>query len=140
MVDWLSVAISVAIAGPAYTFAALTYLESRRQRELLETLTRAIPMLGTRRARRRSTRAKAPSRPAVVPPGTLVFPVAPVVPKPDARLALQQKAEERRLLKLQLEREKEHWRRQKDVAKAIGWIIRNLGSSDEDEEDEDDDG
>jgi hypothetical protein len=52
-------------------------------------------------------------------------------------LALKQKAEERRLLKLQLLREKEQWKRQKDVARAIGWIIDNLGSSEEDEEEDD---
>lgn len=37
------------------------------------------------------------------------------------------------MLKLELEREKEQWRRQKDIAKAIGWVLDRIGSDDEDE-------
>jgi len=46
-------------------------------------------------------------------------------------------AEERRRLKLELEREKEQWRRQKDIAKAIGWVLDRIGSDEVDDEDED---
>jgi AmiR/NasT family two-component response regulator len=46
------------------------------------------------------------------------------------------RAEERRSLKLELEREKEQWRRQKDIAKAIGWVLDRMGSDEEDEDDE----
>ena len=45
-------------------------------------------------------------------------------------------AEERRRLKLELEREKEQWRRQKDIAKAIGWVLDRIGSDEEDDYDE----
>ena len=53
MVDWAAVIISVGVSVPAYIFAGLTYLESRRQRELLETMTKAIPFVSTRRRKRR---------------------------------------------------------------------------------------
>jgi hypothetical protein len=45
LADWTTVFIPLIIAAPAYGFAALTYLESRRQRELLETMTEAIPFV-----------------------------------------------------------------------------------------------
>jgi hypothetical protein len=138
VVDWTSVVIPVIIAAPAYAFAALTYLESRRQRELLETMTKAIPFV-TPRSRRVRTPAKKPApAPGPSPPK---FGLGHIYDPQDSapKLALQQKAEERRLLKLQLEREKEQWRRQKDVSKAIGWIINHLGSSEEDEEDYEED-
>ena len=138
MVDSVSILISLAVALPAYVFAGLTYLESRRQRELLETLTRAIPLLTPTRPRRRTTpRKRKPPTTAVTPASAIVAPSAPS-PAAQARIALQQRAEERRLLKLQLERERAQWNRQKDVAKAIGWIVDHLGSSEEDEEDEED--
>lgn len=138
MVDWTSIVIPVVIAAPAYIFAALTYLESRRQRELLESMTKAIPFVSPRRRKRRQT----PMRTALVPspPPSNTFGLIPVPQSqpPSPKLALQQKAEERRLLKLQLERERDQWKRQKDVAKAIGWIVDHLGSSEEDKEEYED--
>lgn len=138
VVDWTSAAIPVIIAGPAYAFAALTYLESRRQRELLETMTKAIPFVSPRRRKRRSAPKKPVATPGPPPPNMYGLVTVPQAAPSSAKLVLQQKAEERRLLKLQLEREKEQWKRQKDVAKAIGWIVDHLGSSEEDEEEYED--
>jgi hypothetical protein len=139
--DWLSIALPVAIALPAYLFAGLTYLESRHQRELLETLTKAIPLLSPPRPRRKSAPRKRKSTQTALPPGSFSLRTPGPAPSDAARLALQQKAEERRLVKLQLEREREQWKRQKDVAKAIGWVVDHLGSSEEDEEyEEEEDG
>ena len=61
---------------------------------------------------------------------------AVAVPPPTYVELRRQRAEERRRLELELKREKEQWRRQKDIAKAIGWVLDRIGS-DEDEEDED---
>ncbi len=125
MIDWTTIAISAivsaAVAVPAYAFAALTWQESRKQRLLLETITKTIPFVSRPRRRSASRRATTPS------------PTALAV-RPN-KLELQQRAEERKRLKLQLEQEKEQWRRQKDVAKAIGWLVDRLDSSDDDEED-----
>lgn len=138
VLDWTSIVIPLVIAAPAYVFAALTYLESRRQRELLESMTKAIPFVSPRRRKRRQAPKKAAPAPAPSAPNTHGLVSVPQWGPPSPTFALQQRAEERRLLKLQLEREREQWKRQKDVAKAIGWIVDHLGSSEEDEEEYED--
>ena len=55
------------------------------------------------------------------------------VPPPRYAELRRQRAEERRRLEFELTREKEQWRRQKDIARAIGWVLDRIGSDDEDE-------
>jgi len=136
------------VAVGSLAFAGLTWWESRKQRALLETLTKSLPYVSRRRsgtkrkAKPLGTPASAdgsPAQPTPVPVhvegsgrfGATATVVA--VPPPAQAQVLRQQAEERRRLKLELEREKEQWRRQKDIAKAIAWVIDRLGS-DEDEE------
>ncbi len=54
-----------------------------------------------------------------------------------ARIPLAQQREERKRLELQLRQQREQWKRQKDVARAIGWVLDRMGSDEEDEEYED---
>jgi hypothetical protein len=116
--DWISIAISALIAGLAYLFAAMNWLEARRLRQLLETFTKSLPYV-TRRPRPRKKGSP------VQLPG-----ITPYRSPDPVKMAI----EERRRLKLELEREKLQWQKNKDFAKAIGWIIDRLDSGDEDDE------
>ena len=100
------VALSVALV--AIVVAVLSWWEARRHSELLQSMAKSLAYIAKTR--------RSPSKGAST---TL------------SSLALKQQTEERRRLKLELEREKESWRRQKDVAKAIGWIVDRLGEDDE---------
>lgn len=124
VVDWTSIGISVAISIVAIAFAALTWLESRKQRRLLETMMKALPY-ATRR-KRRTSRGQGAARPHAIVPGSM----------PRLVDSLKAAAEERRRLRVELEREKHEWQKSKDVAKALGWILERLGESDEEYEDE----
>ncbi len=132
--------ISTPLAAIAIGFAALTWWEARKQRHLLETLTKSLPYISRRR-----TRTSSAKRPTVAPRQSLSpikseaptseIPAAyPNVRSPSQSELLKQKAEERRRLKLELEREKEQWKRQKDIAKAISWVLDRIGSDDEEDE------
>lgn len=136
MVDLISTTVAVLAIG----FAALTWWESRRQRHLLETLTKSLPYV-SRRSRRVTVKPRLGSfrqQPALG--STTLVPVptksrVPVTPPPPTRSEiLNQQVEERRRLKLELEREKEQWKRQKDIAKALGWVLDRIGSDEDDED------
>lgn len=145
-------AVSGSVAIVAIGFAALTWWESRKQRALLETLTKSLPYVSRRRTRSKRKTGTSPSAPPTPSAGTAPHSVVPVsvgglgqspimvtsvvVPPPTYAEIRRQRAEERRRLEFELKREKEQWRRQKDIAKAIGWVLDRIGSDDE-EEDED---
>ena len=48
--------------------------------------------------------------------------------------AVKAAAEERRRLKLELEREKLEWRKNRDIAKAIGWFVDRMGEDEYNDE------
>ena len=104
MVDLVAV-ISLLVAGVAVSIAALTYLESRKQRKLFEKVAKALPVIATRR------RKSAAKEPGTTP-------------------AAQEAAEDRRRLKLELDREKHEWRKNRDIAKALGWILERMNEDD----------
>ncbi len=105
MVDLVSLSVAVA----AIVIALLSWWEARRHSELLQSMAKSLAYIArTRRSSRKPVLATSPA------------------------LSIQQRAEERRRLKLELEREKEQWRRKKDIAKAIGWIVDRLGEDEED--------
>lgn len=146
MVDPISVSVAVVAIG----FAALTWWESRKQRALLETLTKSLPYVSRRRNRTNRKTGPSPSALATPSEGTALTtsatipiggteqlrPTATVVavPPPTYAEIRRQRAEERRRLELELKREKEQWRRQKDIAKAIGWVLDRIGSDEEEED------
>ena len=92
---------SLVVSIVAIAFAALTWLESRKLRQLFEKVAKALPLVA--RPRHKPT-GKQPSTPA----------------------AVQAAAEERRRLKLDLDREKHEWRKSRDIVKALGWIIERM--------------
>ena len=106
--DWIPLTISAF----AIIFAALTWWESRKLRQLAQTIFKALPFL----ARSRRKVAKKP------------------VPDPAKAAAVKAAAEERRRLKLELEREKLEWRKNRDIAKAIGWLVDRMGEDEYDDE------
>jgi hypothetical protein len=101
--------VSLSVAAAAIIIALLSWWEARRHSELLRSMAKSLAYIA--RARRSSAKLTSAS---------------------PSNLSTQQRAEERRRLKLELEREKEQWRRQKDIAKAIGWIVDRLGEDEED--------
>lgn len=106
--DWIPLTVSAV----AIIFAALTWWESRRLRQLAQTLFKTLPFL----MRSRSKAANKPAR------------------DPAKAVAVKAAAEERRRLKLELEREKLEWRRNRDIAKAIGWFLDRMGDDEYDDE------
>lgn len=126
MVDWISTGSYLTAVG-AMAFAALTYWESRKQRQLLETMVKAFPYVA--RSRRKARRT-GPGRPQgspqlVTPPG------APPVIDP-----VRAGAEERRRLKLELEREKLQWRKSRDIAKTIAWVLDRIDEGEDENNEE----
>ena len=113
MVDWVSVLISAA----AILFAALTWLESRKQRQLLQTMVKAVPYVT--RPRKRTTKKGEPKP-----------------PKPAETDSVKTAAGERRRLKVELEKEKLQWRKSKDVARAIAWFLDRMDETEDDYADE----
>ena len=148
MVDPISASVAVVAIG----FAALTWWESRKQRALLETLTKSLPYVSRRSNRAKKKAVSTPSAPATPSGGPAPTTLAPVpiggsgqlratatvvaLPPPTYAEIRRQRAEERRRLELELRREKEQWRRQKDIAKAIGWVLDRIGSDEDDEDEE----
>ena len=100
---------SLATSGGAIAFAALTWLESRRQRKLLETMTKSLPFVTKPRRRPAAKTTSTPNQ-------------------------LKTAAEERRRLRLDLERKKHEWRKNRDIAKALGWIADRMSEDDHDED------
>jgi len=116
MVDEIVVA-SFVVAVIAIAFTALNWWESRKARRLLETMVKSLPFI-TKRRRGPSQKPK-PSVPSV-----------PAAPDP-----VKVAAEERRRLRLELEKQKLQWRQNKDVAKAIAWFLDRMGEDGEDDDD-----
>ena len=88
--------------GVGSFFASMmTWLESRKQRKLLEEVTQRPPVREPRRRPR--------------PKGSKA-----------AALATTALAEERRRQKLQLERDKHEWRKNRDIAKALRWLFEQI--------------
>jgi hypothetical protein len=108
MVD--SVALgSLFVSGVAVLIAVLTWLESRKLRKLFEKVAKALPFVTTRR--RKSGAKESGATPAML-----------------------SAAEERRRLKLELDREKHEWRKNRDIAKTLGWIAERMSATEDDED------
>ncbi|TMA03137.1 MAG: hypothetical protein E6J92_02730 [Methanobacteriota archaeon] len=112
------VVTSLVVAVIAIALTALNWLESRKARRLLEIMVKSLPFI-TKRRRGPSRKPKASA------------PTSPASPDP-VKLA----AEERRRLRLELEKQKLQWRQNKDIAKAIGWFLDRMSDEGEDEDDD----
>ncbi|MCL4324139.1 MAG: hypothetical protein M1144_01560 [Candidatus Thermoplasmatota archaeon] len=105
MVDYVSLTVAIV----AIVIAILSWGEARKQNRVLRSMASSLAFIA-----RRKKSAK-----------TSNIAIRPV----DRNLSDKDEA---RKLRLELEREKFQWQKQKDVARAIGWLVSRL---DEDEED-----
>lgn len=129
MTDPLTLVADIA-AGAAIVFAGLTYLEARRQRQLSEVMVGSLAFI-ERTSKRRAPPAPRPQR-NTQPKAS---PTSLSSSRDLQELELARRREERKQLELQLRQQREQWKRQKDVAKAIGWVLDRLGTDEEEEED-----
>lgn len=107
MADLITFGLSIA----ALTIAAWSLWESRKRGKLLESIAESLRFLNKQGTRKRNADYQL---------------TTDVRRTEQQKFALAQQAEERRKLKLKLEEEKLKWHRQKDMAKAIGWIVDRL--------------
>lgn len=99
----------------ALAIASLSLWDSHRKGELLKDIAKSLKYIA------RQPRLANQPRKTTGPTNAVL----------DAqKIQLKQQQEERRRLKDDLERQKAAWRRQKDVAKAIGWIIDKINADD----------
>jgi hypothetical protein len=140
--------VSLTIAVGAVVVSVFIYWETRSLRRLTQVMVESLAFIA--KGRRSSRGAVRPRKqlPATTPQAMtprLTAPPSQNQPNPAPRQAtaaeatrafLTQQREERKRLELQLRQQREQWKRQKDVAKAIGWVLDRMGS-DEDEEYED---
>jgi len=144
--------VSLAIALVAVAVTVFIYLETRKQRKLTEVMVESLAFLQKRSKPRRASKTSRPHPPnsALMPPPTTQTPapappkfaLSPVLPPnstspaEQARIAIALQREERKRLELQLRQQREQWKRQKDVAKAIGWVLDRMDSDDDYEEED----
>ena len=102
--------VSLAIASVALVISALTWFESRKRSELTKSIAESLKFIASNRRKTKGTTDPEAHR---------------------QKLALQQQAEERRKLKVRLQEQKQAWDRQKDVVKALGWLIDRIGEDDQ---------
>jgi hypothetical protein len=140
--------ISLTVALGAVVVSVFIYLETRKQRKLTEVMVSSLAFL-QKRSKPRTPRAGKSDGPTPNPPTPVVAQppnssapklalapdLTPRLPSPaeQARLALAARREERKRLELELRQQREQWKRQKEVAKAIGWVLDRIGSDDDDE-------
>jgi len=141
--------VSLTVALGAVVVSVFIYLETRKQRKLTEVMVKSLAFLQKPSIPRRGPKVSKPATPVPAPPGTAQpappnsrrIALAPVLtpkspsPAEQARIALAARREERKRLELQLRQQREQWKRQKDVAKAIGWVLDRMDLDDEEDED-----
>ncbi len=115
MADEIAIA-SIVVAIIAIAFTALIWLESLKARRLLETMVKSLPFI---------TKRRGPSKKPKAPASTV-----PAAPDP-----VKVAAEDRRRLRLELEKQKLQWRQNKDVAKAIAWFLDRMAGDEEEDDD-----
>ena len=109
------VALPIAIGIIAVAIAVISFLDGRKRTKLLETMIKTLPYT-SRRAKRSSTTNK----------------------KTDTRKATNSiRSHDIQRMKLELEREKLQWRKNRDIAKGITWVIEHLNPDYEDDEEND---
>ena len=144
--------VSLAVALIAVAVSAFIYLETREQRKLMQVMVESLAFLQKPSKPRRASKPRKPPAPtpastrsatnervSPAPPTLVLRPQLdpkPISPAEQARIALGLRREERKRLELQLRQQREQWKRQKDVTKAIGWVLDRM-DSDEDDEEED---
>ena len=110
----LDIIVSSGVGLVAIIVAIVSLLEGRKRTKLLETMIKTLPYT-TKKKRTKSNPDKKLSK--------------------DTALSMA-KADDIKRMKLELEKEKLQWQKNKDIAKGLAWIIDRL-DSDDDEDDKD---
>jgi hypothetical protein len=113
MVWFLDIIIPSVIGSVAIVVAIVSLLEGRKRTKLLETMIKTLPY--TTRKKRTKTASSKKSNSGLAPSQTRSVDI--------------------KRMKIELEKEKLQWQKNKDIAKGLAWIIDRL-NSDEDYEDE----
>lgn len=138
--------ISLTVAIGAVVVSVFIYWETRNLRKLTQVIVESLAFIAKSRRSfrksggpRRKPQSTTPQGTAGgMAPATRQTPSTPALPRPasaaeQARIELRQRREERKRLELQLRQQREQWKRQKDIAKAIGWVIDRMGSDEEED-------
>ena len=133
--------VSLTVAVGAIVVSVFVYWETRNLRKLTQVMVESLAFIAkSRRSSRTPGRARKlpPSTSPQLSTATLAVPTSspltiPAQPRAStaaglSRIAIAQQREERKRLELQLRQQREQWKRQKDVAKAIGWVLDRMGS------------
>ena len=108
----LDIIVSSGIGLVAIIVAIVSLLEGRKRTKLLKTLIKTLPYT-TKKRRTRATPNKKLSN--------------------DTGLN-KARADDIKRMKLELEKEKLQWQKNRDIAKGLAWIIDRLDSGEEDED------
>ena len=109
----LGIIISSGIGLIATVVAIVSLLEGRKRTKLLETMIKTLPYT-TKKKRTKSISNK-----------KLI----------DDTALSKTKSDDIKRMKLELEKEKLQWQKNKDIAKGLAWIIDRLNSDEQEEED-----
>ncbi len=112
MIGFVDIIISSVIGLVAIVVAIVSLLKGRKRTKVLETMIKTLPYT-TRKKRTKATSSK----------------------KLNTDTALSQtRSDDIKRMKIELEKEKLQWQKNKDIAKGIAWIIDRLNSDEEDED------
>ena len=112
MIGFVDIIISSAIGLVAIVVAIVSLLEGRKRTKLLETMIKTLPYT-TRKKRTKTASSKKLST--------------------DTALS-KVRSDDIKRMKIELEKEKLQWQKNKDIAKGLAWIIDRLNSDEEDED------
>lgn len=135
---------SLTIAIGAVVISLFIYWETRKQRKLTEVMVESLAYLQKSPSPRRSSRlvrqgvqlSASEESTTAQTKQTQIVPVAPRASSPaeQARITLAAQREERKRLEVLLRQQQQQWKQQKDIAKAIGWVLDRIGSDEEEDE------
>lgn len=108
----LDVVISTVVGVIAILIAVLTWIEGRKSRKLIETFVKSIPYT-SRKKKPTAVNARKPK---------------------ESQIASKVKFDEIERMKLELQKEKLQWQRNKDIARGIAWVIDHLDVDNDDDE------
>ena len=110
MIGFIYNIISATIGTVAIIVAIVTLLEGRKRTKLMETMIKALPYT----TRKKRTKTKSNEKQST------------------GKTLSQARSDDIKRMRLELDKEKLQWQKNKDIAKGIAWVIDRL-DSDEDE-------
>ena len=94
----------------AVMIAGFSLRESRKKSKLIESIAESMKFIASKSRRKKSATDKETEK---------------------RKIELKERTEERRRLQAQLQEQKQHYQRQKDLAKALGWLYDRISEADD---------